>query len=326
MSKKLKKKNRKMPKQINKKRIKHTMAKTTLKKRTEPQIPQPSEKQKNSQNHQLGGDIVRDKIPEKEQTYTEIKLECDNPRCKESVLLSEELSIVADNIENGESHERDITAENESDLNKADSSNEGKSLSIPNEPQQIILPREVISHPIVQIKEVISQPTIQINSGIGVDTVPRALINQEIISLNEVSNNSENIEDSPPLDFNENLPFNGLDAIPLQNDLENEEILINLENIRSIRTNDDSNIRANDDSSIRANEHSSIRTNDDVIFHGNDGMALPESNVNNSSLSALSTNQSIQSFLHVGHFSNISTNDTSTNAGHNMSSNYNTND
>ena len=325
MSKKLKKKNRKMPKQINKKRIKHTMAKKTLKKRTEPQILQTSEKQKNPQNHQLEGDIVREKTPKKEPTYTEIKLECDNPRYKESVLLSE-LSIVEDNIENGESHERDITAENESDLNKADSSNEGKSLSIPNEPQQIILPREVISHPTVQIKEVISQPTLQINSGIGVDTVPRVLINQEIISLNEVSNNSEDIEDSPPLDFNENLPFNGLDAIPLQNDSENEEILINLENIRSIRTNADSSIRTNDDISIRANEHSSIRTNDDGIFHGNDGMALPESNVNNSSLSALSTNQSIQSFLHVGHFSNISTNDTSTNAGHNMSSNYNTND
>ena len=325
MSKKLKKKNRKMPKQINKKRIKHTMAKKTLKKRTEPQILQTSEKQKNPQNHQLEGDIVREKTPKKEPTYTEIKLECDNPRYKESVLLSE-LSIVEDNIENGESHERDITAENESDLNKADSSNEGKSLSIPNEPQQIILPREVISHPTVQIKEVISQPTLQINSGIGVDTVPRVLINQEIISLNEVSNNSEDIEDSPPLDFNENLPFNGLDAIPLQNDSENEEILINLENIRSIRTNADSSIRTNDDISIRANEHSSIRTNDDGIFHGNDGMALPESNVNNLSLSALSTNQSIQSFLHVGHFSNISTNDTSTNAGHNMSSNYNTND
>ena len=325
MSKKLKKKNRKMPKQRNKKRIKHTMAKKTPKKKTEPQILQTSEKQKNSQNHQLGGDIVRDKIPEKEQTYTEIKLECDNPRYKESVLLSE-LSIVEDNIENGESHERDITAENESDLNKVDSSNEGKSLSIPNEPQQIILPREVISHPTVQIKEVISQPTLQINSGIGVDTIPRALINQEIISLNEVSNNSEDIEDSPPLDFNENLPFNGSDAIPLQNDSENEEILINFENIRSIRTNDDSSIRENEGSSIRTNEHSSIRTNDDGIFHGNDGMALPESNVNNLSLSALSTNQSIQSFLHVGHFSNISTNDTSTNAGHNMSSNYNTND
>ena len=325
MSKKLKKKNRKMPKQRNKKRIKHTMAKKTLKKRTEPQILQTSEKQKNPQNHQLEGDIVREKTPKKEPTYTEIKLECDNPRYKESVLLSE-LSIVEDNIENGESHERDITAENESDLNKVDSSNEGKSLSIPNEPQQIILPREVISHPTVQIKEVISQPTLQINSGIGVDTVPRVLINQEIISLNEVSNNSEDIEDSPLLDFNENLPFNGLDAIPLQNDSENEEILINLENIRNIRTNDDSNIRANDDSSIRANDDSSIRTNDDGIFHGNDGMALPESNVNNSSLSALSTNQSIQSFLHVGHFSNISTNDTSTNAGHNMSSNYNTND
>ena len=325
MSKKLKKKNRKMPKQRNKKRIKHTMAKKTLKKRTEPQILQTSEKQKNPQNHQLEGDIVREKTPKKEPTYTEIKLECDNPRYKESVLLSE-LSIVEDNIENGESHERDITAENESDLNKADSSNEGKSLSIPNEPQQIILPREVISHPTVQIKEVISQPTVQINSGIGVDTVPRVLINQEIISLNEVSNNSEDIEDSPPLDLNENLSFNGLDAIPLQNDSENEEILINFENIRSIRTNDDSNIRANDDSSIRANDDSSIRKNDDGIFHGNDGMALPESNVNNLSLSALSTNQSIQSFLHVGHFSNISTNDTSTNAGHNMSSNYNTND
>ena len=185
MSKKLKKKNRKMPKQINKKRIKHTMAKKTLKKRTEPQILQTSEKQKNPQNHQLEGDIVREKTPEKEPTYTEIKLECDNPRYKESVLLSE-LSIVEDNIENGESHERDITAENESDLNKADSSNEGKSLSIPNEPQQIILPREVISQPTVQIKEVISQPTVQKNSGIGVDTIPRALINQEIISLNEV--------------------------------------------------------------------------------------------------------------------------------------------
>ena len=158
------------------------------------------------------------------------------------------------------------------------------------------------------------------------DTIPRALINQEIISLNEVSNNSEDIEDSPPLDFNENLPFNGSDAIPLQNDSENEEILKNLENIRSIRTNADSSIRTNDDISIRANDDSSIRTNDDGIFHGNDGMALPESNVNNLSLSALSTNQSIQSFLHVGHFSNISTNDTSTNAGHNMSSNYNTND
>ena len=325
MVKKLKKESRKMSKQRNKKRIRHTIAKKTLKKRTEPQILQTSEKQKNPQNHQLEGDIVREKTPEKEPTYTEIKLECDNPRYKESVLLSE-LSIVEDNIENGESHERDITAENESDLNKADSSNEGKSLSIPNEPQQIILPREVISQPTVQIKEVISQPTVQKNSGIGVDTVPRVLINQEIISLNEVSNNSEDIEDSPPLDFNENLPFNGLDAIPLQNDLENEEILINFENIRSIRTNDDSNIRANDDSSIRANDDSSIRTNDDGIFHGNDGMALPESNVNNLSLSALSTNQSIQSFLHVGHFSNISTNDTSTNAGHNMSSNYNTND
>ena len=214
----------------------------------------------------------------------------------------------------------------ESDTSVMTGSSIEKSLSIPNEPQQIILPREVISHPTVQIKEVISQSTIQINSGIGVDTVPRALINQEIISLNEVSNNSEDIEDSPPLDLNENLSFNGLDAIPLQNDSENEEILINFENIRSIRTNDDSSIRENEGSSIRTNEHSSIRTNDDGIFHGNDGMALPESNVNNLSLSALSTNQSIQSFLHVGHFSNISTNDTSTNAGHNMSSNYNTND